>query len=727
MLIFSRNTASSSSSLIDIGNIMKFKNDKNTIAQRFQKYVYADQQLYVSLGSTIEIKCPNRSITSKTAWFGRKGISQISEGPYLNENVNDSRFSITGIFKLGQYNLRISDVKIEDFGIYVCTKVLQDITFEFRVNLTSIKLPSDLNIYSLVGKSSKTIRNHFQKTTKVTGRENETIMLHCNLSSGLPKEDLMWSYRDHTLKCGGSDSIDLIVKLKPSDSGIYACIVNSSILEAPLVRTIAVTVLYRPRVSINIEGSSNVIEGNAIVLYCNTESNPKEVNISLYKRELQGDIEVGTGAKLQINVITRRDSGLYVCIAANTIGKGLSETSITVMYALDVTIQYQNITKANGVRKLQSNPSGAPEMYMFYDWEHRSEYGDHIRFITGSKDGILQFPASKYPYQDNGFYTCTASNKIPHKNGMTRQSGLVYLNVKGMPVFTAENKQDFYGILDITVNVFSHPEYSEMLIQNQNGVPKRPINVSVCTVEDNIIVKWVCNFDGGFQQTFFSKVREKSSDDWTTIHVPSMNCSTNSTLLWTLYNQKPHTTYMFLVYSQNKIGKSYRSEEKSVFLGGMKQNSVQVTTVLVSVVLTICLALLIAIILICWKMKKRGIDMNVSRDYIEDQSHYDEIEVHEMNDVSTDLRSSSSSIVINIPVIGSTYSGSSSTHSSQSSEVVSSSSETGTHTTDPKDIYNGSYQALVGSTSQQIQVSQSFEGLERETILEHSVIQNHQV
>lgn len=43
-----------------------------------------------------------------------------------------------------------------------------------------------------------------------------------------------------------------------------------------------------------------------------------------------------------------------------------------------------------------------------------------------------------------------------------------------MPVFTAENKPTFYGILnasiDITVNVFSHPKYSELLIQNHNGI-----------------------------------------------------------------------------------------------------------------------------------------------------------------------------------------------------------------------------------------------------------------
>lgn len=87
----------------------------------------------------------------------------------------------------------------------------------------------------------------------------------------------------------------------------------------------------RPRVSIKKEGRYNVIEGNAMVLYCNIDSDPKEVNISWFKKESQGDIEMGTGTKLQLNVVTRRDSGLYVCIAENAIGKGLSGTSITVM------------------------------------------------------------------------------------------------------------------------------------------------------------------------------------------------------------------------------------------------------------------------------------------------------------------------------------------------------------------------------------------------------------
>lgn len=107
---------------------------------------------------------------------------------------------------------------------------------------------------------------------------------------------------------------------------------------------------------------------------------------------------------------------------------------------------------------------------------------------------------------------------------------------------------------------------------------------------------------------------------------------------------------------------------------------------------------------------------------MEDESPYEEIEVHDMDEVIPELReNASSSNVINIQVIGSIHSEISGNNSSELSEDGSSSSEASRHTTDPKDIYSDSYQALVGSTSQQMQLSRSYETLERETRLEDSV------
>lgn len=107
---------------------------------------------------------------------------------------------------------------------------------------------------------------------------------------------------------------------------------------------------------------------------------------------------------------------------------------------------------------------------------------------------------------------------------------------------------------------------------------------------------------------------------------------------------------------------------------------------------------------------------------MEDESPYDEIEVHEMSEVNPDLQvNSSSSNVINIQTISSVYSESTDNRSAELSEDGSSSSDASRQTTDPKYIYSESYEALVCSTSQQMQVSRSYESLERETRLEDSV------
>lgn len=80
------------------------------------------------------------------------------------------------------------------------------------------------------------------------------------------------------------------------------------------------------------------------------------------------------------------------------------------------------------------NATGIPINYNFHDWEHRSDYGDHIRFLSGSRDGILYLPnnVKENKYQDNGYYKCTVDNNIPDIHGIIKQNAEVYLDVKGM-------------------------------------------------------------------------------------------------------------------------------------------------------------------------------------------------------------------------------------------------------------------------------------------------------
>lgn len=105
--------------------------------------------------------------------------------------------------------------------------------------------------------------------------------------------------------------------------------------------------------------------------------------------------------------------------------------------APDVTIVYENYTVNAKSRKLVCLPKGVPANYTFFQWQHKSEYGDHIRFLDGSEDGILLLPKSKdfnSQYYDNGVYVCTVSNGIPGVSGNSKRTASVHLSISGMTI-----------------------------------------------------------------------------------------------------------------------------------------------------------------------------------------------------------------------------------------------------------------------------------------------------
>lgn len=64
--------------------------------------------------------------------------------------------------------------------------------------------------------------------------------------------------------------------------------------------------------------------------------------------------------------------------------------------------------------------NGIPDRYMFKDWEHTTEYNDHIRFLPIIKEGnntILTATGQDH-HRDNGIYICRASNNVSSADGM---------------------------------------------------------------------------------------------------------------------------------------------------------------------------------------------------------------------------------------------------------------------------------------------------------------------
>ncbi|VDI57194.1 Hypothetical predicted protein [Mytilus galloprovincialis] len=114
-------------------------------------------------------------------------------------------------------------------------------------------------------------------------------------------------------------------------------------------------------------------------------------------------------------------------------------------------------------------PSGVPDKYMFKDWEHTTEYNEHIRFLPITKKGnetILTIPSyvsGKTHYRDKGIYICRASNNISTTDGMFVMQKY-NLDLNGAPYFVSSTQNTQYGVYLKTVRIkikfVSDPEYN---------------------------------------------------------------------------------------------------------------------------------------------------------------------------------------------------------------------------------------------------------------------------
>ena len=66
-------------------------------------------------------------------------------------------------------------------------------------------------------------------------------------------------------------------------------------------------------------------------------------------------------------------------------------------------------------RELKCIPDGIPSRYKFYNWEHKTEYNEHIRYLKDSGNGTLflpDVPSETDRYQDRGLYMCQVANGV---------------------------------------------------------------------------------------------------------------------------------------------------------------------------------------------------------------------------------------------------------------------------------------------------------------------------
>lgn len=89
----------------------------------------------MQLENTVVLQCPNISDTSKTIWFGPGYVTPISRGRTIYRSNSSHRFQVFGNLSIGEYNLRITDIRSSDLGIYKCTISVKKRTYQYAIDI----------------------------------------------------------------------------------------------------------------------------------------------------------------------------------------------------------------------------------------------------------------------------------------------------------------------------------------------------------------------------------------------------------------------------------------------------------------------------------------------------------------------------------------------------------------------------------------------------------------
>ncbi|XP_076088491.1 nephrin-like [Mytilus galloprovincialis] len=152
----------------------------------------------------------------------------------------------------------------------------------------------------------------------------------------------------------------------------------------------------------------------------------------------------------------------------------LHEVQLDIQYSPTVEI---HVTRIPSKRKLVliCNPNGNPTNYTFGDWEHWSEFKEHIRNLKGTSDGTLTLLRSnnnKGLHKTDGIYKCVVSNGIYGTNGNFYQKGTTLVYNKVPPIFVNANKPIQIGCygqkLNLTVLLYNKYGTMETTISNPN-------------------------------------------------------------------------------------------------------------------------------------------------------------------------------------------------------------------------------------------------------------------
>ncbi|RWS24967.1 neural cell adhesion molecule 1-like isoform X12 [Leptotrombidium deliense] len=146
-----------------------------------------------------------------------------------------------------------------------------------------------------------------------------------------------------------SDSYDInngtvVLKgpLKEDSNGNYTIIVEIKNDNLKKNKSLNIEIVFSPKISITAN-SSNVYEGDSLVINCNVSGNPTP---TIKWKKNDQDLNF-TGSHLQIAKLKKSDDGLYYCFAENSVGSKNKSLNLSVKVKAAIT-SFENISVIEG-------------------------------------------------------------------------------------------------------------------------------------------------------------------------------------------------------------------------------------------------------------------------------------------------------------------------------------------------------------------------------------------
>ncbi|MBN3325763.1 protein, partial [Atractosteus spatula] len=191
-------------------------------------------------------------------------------------------------------------------------------------------------------------------------------------------------------------------------------------------RIVALDIKYAPRL-VQVNLSTEVMEGSTVLLYCLVDSNPPST-ITWIKEGLDLQEEISLNSSLVMEDIQADGQGVYTCMADNGYGSMNRSLYLAVKYPPREPLVNSSLTVQEGSSlSLHCSTVGNPVPTLTWIKD-----GNLVGTIIADSYSVLEI--SDITYEGDGEYRCLAENEYG------RASGVINITVEFAPVFLMESK-----------------------------------------------------------------------------------------------------------------------------------------------------------------------------------------------------------------------------------------------------------------------------------------------